>query len=367
VPKISNFLIKLSLQPIVGANIGNLVVFFHKAKPCHCPQVSTVSVCFGTKYELHWAKTTCQLTLDNNSMKLSRKLTGLLAVALLAFMVTGAVGQDQGRGGRGGAGGGFGGRTGGSGFGGRTGGGDMTMTLLRLEPVRTELEISPDQEEALTKMTEQNRQERPSGDFRNMSEDERTEFFAKMRKQSEERTAKMKEQLEEVLFPEQLERLEQINIQLQGIAALQNAEVAKKLKMTAAQTKELEEVRNGIMEKMRDSMREIFASGNREGIREKIEKMRDDMEGDVLAVLNTDQKKKFEEMKGEPFEMPEGAMRGGRGGAPSGQQGRGGFGGRGGGDQGGRGGRGGGDQGGRGGRGGGDQDRGGERQRPEVE
>ena len=363
-PETSNFLIKLSLQPIVGANIGNLVVFFHKAKPCHCPQVSNVSVCFGTKYELHWAKTTCQLTLDNNSMKLSRKLTGLLAVALLAFMVTGAVGQDQDQGGagggRGGAGGGFGGRTGGGGFGGgRTGGGDMTMTLLRLEPVRTELEISPDQEEALTKMTEQNRSERPSGDFRNMSEDERTEFFAKMRKQSEERTAKMKEQLEEVLFPEQLERLEQINIQLQGIAALQNAEVAKKLKMTAAQTKELEEVRNGIMEKMRDSMREIFASGNREGIREKIEKMRDDMEGDVLAVLNTDQKKKFEEMKGEPFEMPEGAMRGGRGGqggAPGGQQGRGGFGGRGGGDQGGRGGRGGGDQGG-----------GGERQRPEVE
>ncbi|MDE0865105.1 MAG: hypothetical protein OSA98_15045 [Rubripirellula sp.] len=312
-------------------------------------------------------------------MKLSRKLTGLLAVALLAFMVTGAVGQEQDQGGRGGAGGGrggagggFGSRGGGSFGGGRTGGGDMTMTLLRLEPVRTELEISPDQEEALTKMTEQNRQERPSGDFRNMSEDERTEFFAKMRKQSEERTAKMKEQLEEVLFPEQLERLEQINIQLQGIAALQNAEVAKKLKMTAAQTKELEEVRNGIMEKMRDSMREIFASGNREGIREKIEKMRDDMEGDVLAVLNTDQKKKFEEMKGEPFEMPEGAMRGGRGGqggASGGQQGRGGFGGRGGGDQGGRGGRGGGDQGGRGGRGGGDQGggRGGERQRPEVE
>ena len=312
-------------------------------------------------------------------MKLSRKLTGLLAVALLAFMVTGAVGQEQDQGGRGGAGGGrggagggFGSRGGGSFGGGRTGGGDMTMTLLRLEPVRTELEISPDQEEALTKMTEQNRQERPSGDFRNMSEDERTEFFAKMRKQSEERTAKMKEQLEEVLFPEQLERLEQINIQLQGIAALQNAEVAKKLKMTAAQTKELEEVRNGIMEKMRDSMREIFASGNREGIREKIEKMRDDMEGDVLAVLNTDQKKKFEEMKGEPFEMPEDAMRGGRGGqggASGGQQGRGGFGGRGGGDQGGRGGRGGGDQGGRGGRGGGDQGggRGGERQRPEVE
>ena len=299
---------------------------------------------------MHWAISTCQLTLDNESMKISRKVTGLLSVALLAFMVTPAMAQGRGQGGQGGrggaGGGGFGGRggAGGSMFGGR-GGGDMTMSLLRIEAVRTELEISPDQEEALTKMQEQGRPERPNADFRNMSEEERTEFFTKMRKQAEERNTKMKEQLEEVLFPEQLERLQEINIQLQGIAALRNADVAKELKITDAQKKELEEVQAGMMEKMREGMRELFTSGGgREGMREKIEKMRADMEGDVLAVLTSDQKKKFEEMKGEKFEMPEGSF--GRGG-------RGGFGGRGG--------RGGGEQGGRGGRGGG------ERQRPEVE
>ena len=331
---------------------------------------------------MHWAITTCQLTLDNESMKLSRKVTGLLSVALLAFMVTPAMAQQRGQGGQGGrggaGGGGFGSRGGGgSMFGGR-GGGDMTQTLLRIEAIRTELEISPDQEEALTKMQEQGRTERPSGDFRNMSEEERTEFFTKMRKQAEERNAKMKEQLEEVLFPEQLERLQEINIQLQGIAALRNEDVAKELKITEAQKKELEEVQAGMMEKMREGMRELFTSGGgREGMREKIEKMREDMEGDVLGVLTSDQKKKFEEMKGEKFEMPEGAFgRGGQGG----QGGRGGFGGRGGGEQGGRGGRGGGEQGGRGGRGGGEQGGrggrgggeqggrgGGERQRPEVE
>ena len=331
---------------------------------------------------MHWAITTCQLTLDNESMKLSRKVTGLLSVALLAFMVTPAMAQQRGQGGQGGrggaGGGGFGSRGGGgSMFGGR-GGGDMTQTLLRIEAIRTELEISPDQEEALTKMQEQGRTERPSADFRNMSEEERTEFFTKMRKQAEERNAKMKEQLEEVLFPEQLERLQEINIQLQGIAALRNEDVAKELKITEAQKKELEEVQAGMMEKMREGMRELFTSGGgREGMREKIEKMRKDMEGDVLGVLTSDQKKKFEEMKGEKFEMPEGAFgRGGQGG----QGGRGGFGGRGGGEQGGRGGRGGGEQGGRGGRGGGEQGGrggrgggeqggrgGGERQRPEVE
>ena len=305
-------------------------------------------------------------------MKLSRKVTGLLSVALLAFMVTPVMAQGRGQGGQGGrggaGGGGFGGRggSGGSMFGGR-GGGDMTMTLLRIEAVRTELEISPDQEEALTKMQEQGRPERPDGDFRNMSEEERTEFFSKMRKQAEERNAKMKEQLEEVLFPEQLERLQEINIQLQGIAALRNADVAKELKITEAQKKELEEVQAGLMEKMREGMRELFTGGGgREGMREKIEEMRDDMEGDVLDVLTSDQKKKFEEMKGEKFEMPEGSFGRGRGGQ-GGQGGQGGFGGRGGGEQGGRGGRGGGEQGGRGGRGGGEQGGRGERQRPEIE
>ena len=298
-------------------------------------------------------------------MKLSRKVTGLLSVALLAFMVTPVMAQGRGQGGRGGAGGGgFGSRGGGgSMFGGR-GGGDMTMTLLRVEAIRTELEISPDQEEALTKMQEQGRAERPDGDFRNMSEEERTEFFTKMRKQAEERNTKMKEQLEEVLFPEQLERLQEINIQLQGIAALRNEDVAKELKITEAQKKELEEVQAGMMEKMREGMRELFTGGGgREGMREKIEEMRNDMEGDVLAVLTSEQKKKFEEMKGKKFEMPEGAF--GRGG----QGGRGGFGGRGGGEQGGRGGRGGGEQGGRGGKeqGGRGGRGGGERQRPEVE
>ena len=66
---------------------------------------------------MHWAITTCQLTLDNESMKLSRKVTGLLSVALLVFMVTPAMAQQRGQGGQGGRGG-----AGGGGFGGGSGG-----------------------------------------------------------------------------------------------------------------------------------------------------------------------------------------------------------------------------------------------------
>ena len=108
-------------------------------------------------------------------MKISRNVTCLLAVALLAFMVSDALGQGRprGQGGPGGRGGGPGGGFGG--FGGRGGGGDingMVFTVLRADPVKKEIDLMPDQEEAIGKINEQSRGERPDFDFRNASESE---------------------------------------------------------------------------------------------------------------------------------------------------------------------------------------------------
>ncbi len=212
-------------------------------------------------------------------------------------------------------------------------------------------------------LEEQSRSERSdrSGfqNFREMSEEERREFFEKRMKEQSERTAKMKEQLEEVLFPEQMERLEQISLQLRGIAALTDEKVAGELKITTAQKEKMTKVQEEQRQSMGDKVRELFSGGDRENMREAMQKMRDDMENSILGVLTSDQKKKFEEMKGEKFEMPEGAGRGGRGGFGGSQGGgRGGFGG---GQGGGRGGQGGG----RGGQGGGR--RGGQGDRPAIE
>ncbi len=292
-------------------------------------------------------------------MKFSRFATALLAVALVAMMTSSSFAQQRGQRGGGGPGG-FGGRGGGGfgGFGGG-GGGDMTFTLLRVEAIQTELQVAPDQKEAITKLEEQSRSERGEridfGSIREMSDEERREFFEKRQKEQQERVAKMKEQLEEVLFPEQMERLEQIALQIRGIAALADEKVAAKLKITTEQKEKLTKVQEELRGSMGEKIRELFSGGNREGMREAMTKMREDMEKEVLAVLTSTQQKQFEEMKGEKFEMPEGGLFG-RGGFGSG---RGGFGGRGG-----RGGDGGGPGGGRGGRGG----RGGERPgRPPID
>ncbi len=284
-------------------------------------------------------------------MKVTRFMTGLLAASLVALLVSSVQAQGQRGGERGGERGGFrggpGGQSGGfrGGFGGG-GGGDNTMGLLRIEAVQTELEISPVQKEALEKLAEQGRGERPDfGNFREMSEEERREAFEKMRARSEERAAEMREQLEEVLLPQQIERLQEISLQIRGIQALDDPKVAEKLGLTEEQKSKLAEARQGQADKMRERMREMFQGGGgaQGNIREAMGKMREEMEEEILAVLSSDQQKKFEEMKGADFEMPENMGRGSNGG------GRGSFGrgGQGGGQGGGPGGSSGGRRGGR--------------------
>lgn len=289
----------------------------------------------------------------------------LLFAAMLAMVATdvmaqrgggGRPGGEGGRpgGGRGGPGGFGGGRGGPGGFGGFGGGGGL-LGLLRVEEVRTEIEMAPDQEEAVGKIRsmgeDRPRIERPDvADFRNPSEEDRKkmeEWMAKLRKQREETEAKVKEQLEEVLFPEQMERLEQIEVQVMGIRALMDTRVAKELKLTDKQKEDLQKASDSSRDEMRSKMQEIFQSGDREGIREKMEAAQKEIEKKLLDVLTTEQKKDFDEMKGEPFEMPRPQFggrggRGGPGGGPGGFGGRGGRGGPGGGPGGGRGGRGGG-------------------------
>jgi len=66
---------------------------------------------------------------------------------------------------------------------------------------------------------------------------------------------------------------------------------------------------------MRDRMREMFQGGGgpQGDLREAMTNMREEMEKEILGVLTKSQQEKFEELKGEKFEMPENMGRGGRG------------------------------------------------------
>ncbi|WP_276664567.1 hypothetical protein, partial [Rhodopirellula baltica] len=250
------------------------------------------------------------------------RFVAMLAMAAGLTLQSASIANAQGRGGRGGFPGGGGG--GGAMFGGR--GGGSTLGLLRAEKVREELGIDEQQTEALKKLEEQAReQSRPDFDFRNASEEDRREFFEKMQSQREEQEKETRMQLQTVLTLEQMERLDEIGIQAQGLMALSSPEVQEALTMTEDQKKKLTEIRSGMETKMREEMREIMQSRDREKMQTAMESMRENMEKEVMAVLTAEQKKKFEEMKGDPFDLE--ALRGGRGGERGARGGRGGEGG----------------------------------------
>lgn len=199
----------------------------------------------------------------------------------------------------------------------------IMVGLVNREDVQKELALLPDQTDALQKVNEKMRGERPDFDFRNASEEERAAFMTKMQAQMAERTKVAKEQLEELLLPDQFERLEQIAIQAAGVAALASPGLAEKLGLAKETTDKMAKDVEASAEKGREMMNAAMRDRDFEGVREKVEAMRKELNDKLIAHLSDEQKAKYEELKGKPFELA--AMLPGRG--PGGPGGPGGFGG----------------------------------------
>jgi len=267
-----------------------------------------------------------------------------LTVAVLAGSVLEAQeanpqgGRPEGgqRGGRG-PGGGFPG-------GGFPGGGRMDKaTLLGIAQVQKELEIGEDQlffvKELVASQREKSSALRSSlGDFRQMSDEERTKAFADMQAKREKQSAEADAEIEAFLSEDQRTRLDQISVQVRGTRALSDDDVATKLGVTDSQKEQFKTITDG----QREEMRTVFESlrgGNQGGgdaggnagrgrgnfdstaMRTKMEELTKKTDAKILDVLTADQKAKFAAMKGKAFELDRSALfGGGRGGAPGGDR-----------------------------------------------
>jgi Spy/CpxP family protein refolding chaperone len=244
------------------------------------------------------------------------------------------------------------------GFGGGGFGGTSRLQLLSVEAIQKELGLEPAQVEAITKLREELRpmrdggrpeggkgrpqggKGRPGGKAkapeasnsvpanwyfvqaqaqpgqRGQLTPEQIEEF---RKQAAERAKQEKAKLAEILLPNQMKRLNEIYIQQLGTRAFDDAEIAGELKITDEQKASIAKVR----EDSQAAMRELFTAGagaDRDAIREKMTAARKESDDKIVAVLTAGQKAQWEEMKGKPFEMPEGALRGGPGGGTPGRR-----------------------------------------------
>ena len=247
-------------------------------------------------------------------MKRSLKHLGFVCFGLLltGLLAGPAAAQQQGGERPRGFGGGFG------------GGGGFDMMLLGNEKVQKELELVDDQISKITKLREDSQAEMRKNfeGFRDLSEDQRRAKMEELRTKGEASQKELRAKINEVLLPDQRDRLKELAIQAQGTGALSNPETAEALKISDDQKKQIETIR----EEFGTKMREAFGGGRGQGgpseeARAKITELRKEISEKTLAVLSTEQKAQLEKMKGEKSDIDFTDMRGMFGGRGRGQGG----------------------------------------------
>jgi Spy/CpxP family protein refolding chaperone len=209
-----------------------------------------------------------------------RRLLRLTLPVLAICLLVGNAAFAQGRGGRGGF---------------QMGGPNMLM----FEQVQKELKITDDQKSKIAAAFEAARP--PQGtNFQNLTDEERAE----MRKKGE---AAGKAAIA-TLTPDQSDRFKQMQLWVQGSRALvDNADLAKELKLTDDQKGAVKTIVDESDKKMGELMRSSFQQGvsdeDRAKAREQMATMRNETDAECMAVLTDAQKAQLDKMKGPKFQL----------------------------------------------------------------
>lgn len=184
-------------------------------------------------------------------------------------------------------------RGGGRGFFGMQSG--AKVFLVQAEPVQKELKIEDEQKSKLNAIAESYRNE-----TRELLGTSREEFREKL-EQNREKLAQLardtEKKIDEVLNADQQKRLNEISLQAMGPEALRREEVASKLKLTPEQKQKVEQVLDEQAEKRRDA----FGQGG--GGRDAFQRIREETDKQVAAVLTDEQKTQWKEMQGKEFDL----------------------------------------------------------------
>jgi hypothetical protein len=169
-------------------------------------------------------------------------------------------------------------RPGGFGFGGFQ---SDPISLLRSQGVRQELELEADQLKQIEAV--------------------RREMDAEVEKSRREIAARYTEKVEKLLQPAQVARLREISLQMRGLAALSDPDVAKKLGLAENQLKEIADKRAEGAKKVEALRAENEGRFNRESF-EKMREIQQETDQAVLNVLSDGQKTQYTELKGKEFD-----------------------------------------------------------------
>lgn len=168
---------------------------------------------------------------------------------------------------------------------------DSLLTLTAIEEVRKEVRLRKEQNELVDALLVDVRaQFRKSFEgvnpFRNGVEEARGKI--------KEISGRFDVLLEIVLEPDQLERLKQLQLQREGLRALDRTDFQEQLSLEETQLKEIQELLKEGRKRIQESREDRKAA----------QQHRSQLESDVLKLLNDEQKKKWNAMKGKTYRFP---------------------------------------------------------------
>ena len=210
-----------------------------------------------------------------------------LSLLLIALLVSSAQAQQQRRG--------FGGPRGGS-----------MLGLLRLDQVQTEINLTDEQKSKVNAVAE-DIMEGMRDQFAQLRDiEDRAQRNEKRNELDKQVDSKAREQLRDVLEGEQVMRFFQIYMQVRpAMDILAIEQIASRLEVTEEQKQKLAEVKKETeaqQDKLYAEMRDASQEQRRE-LSPKLRQLRTDANEKAVGVLTEDQKKTFDEMKGEKFEL----------------------------------------------------------------
>lgn len=223
-------------------------------------------------------------------MTKTRMLAVLVVTLVLGVVcVSAAQAQERGRSGRG------------------LGSRSSLLGLLGIEAVQKEMKLTDEQTAKVKEIVEKLRTELRE-QYAALGEiEDRDERRTKMTALSDEFDGKVREQLRDVLEREQVMRLYQIRMQVRPVLeSLANQYVARRLELTDDQKSKIEAINKDMQAKQSElygKMRDA-SDEQRSEVFQKIRELRGEADEKALGILTGDQKKAFEEMKGEKFELP---------------------------------------------------------------
>ena len=169
----------------------------------------------------------------------------------------------------------------------------FTMGWLRSPHVQKELEIVDEQMEQIEKLQSELQSDINDvyAEIRKLPREEQAKKYGEARAKVQELNDEAGKKLNKILLPQQIERLEQVSIQMRmrgGAANGLRGELAEKIGMTEEQQKQLRE-------KAAEKNKELF---------KKYAELRAEMEAELLEeVLSPQQRKQLDDLIGEPVDF----------------------------------------------------------------